>query len=576
MTDSENKKINRWAKLPKPKIRTHLERLNKGRTVKERIQKAETQEEKKVIKIRSNLTQARKNLTRAERRLKKLGEETENKKVIESIPEELLQKEPEEIVEETDSGPEVIFKPNPGPQTDFLAATEEEVFTGGGKGGGKTYGLIADPLRYCGNPNHSGLYIRRTMPDLRDIIFHTKRIYPKAFPGAKFKSIESCWYFPSGARQEFGFAENLTDTLRYQGKAYNWIGFDELPQYPDDSIYLSIKSCARTIDPTLPVHIRGTGNSGGVGSKWVKEMFIEPSPPNTTFYVEVEFFDRRIQKKVKRKVSRRFIPSTVWDNPYLLHDDKYLSILASLPEVKRKQLLEGDWDVSEFSAFPEFRRDGVHVIDAFDIPREWSRFRAADWGYSSPFCCLWFAVSYDGQIYVYREYYGKGVIADDWARNVALLEHRELIMDGLIDGSTAIRRGERGPTIFETINGELRKHGRRPFRFADRSPDSRIAGKQEVHKRLALREYGAIDKDGKSIKEPGVKIFRNCVHLINTLASLTTDQKEPEKVDKKCEDHAYDAFRYGLSSRPISPDIIRDMNKFREQNQPKDVSYYFD
>ena len=57
---------------------------------------------------------------------------------------------------------DVIFKPNPGPQTDFLASTQQEVLYGGSAGGGKSYSLIADPVRYFSNPNASMLLVRRS------------------------------------------------------------------------------------------------------------------------------------------------------------------------------------------------------------------------------------------------------------------------------------------------------------------------------------------------------------------------------------------------------------------------------
>ena len=47
---------------------------------------------------------------------------------------------------------EIIFEPNPGPQTDFLASTEQEVLYGGSAGGGKSYAMVADPVRYLNNP----------------------------------------------------------------------------------------------------------------------------------------------------------------------------------------------------------------------------------------------------------------------------------------------------------------------------------------------------------------------------------------------------------------------------------------
>ena len=56
----------------------------------------------------------------------------------------------------------VIFKPNPGPQTDFLASSEREVLYGGSAGGGKSYAMLADPLRYMGVPAFAGVLLRHT------------------------------------------------------------------------------------------------------------------------------------------------------------------------------------------------------------------------------------------------------------------------------------------------------------------------------------------------------------------------------------------------------------------------------
>ena len=50
-------------------------------------------------------------------------------------------------------------------------------------------------------------------------------------------------------------------------------------------------------------------------------------------------------------------------------------MLKSLPPTQRKQLLEGNWEISEGAAFTEFDR-GLHVIDPFEIPLHWERVKA--------------------------------------------------------------------------------------------------------------------------------------------------------------------------------------------------------
>jgi hypothetical protein len=431
---------------------------------------------------------------------------------------------------------DVAFRPNPGPQTDFLAANEREVFYGGARGGGKTYSLLIAPLRFVDKPTSRALLIRRSMPELRDVIFQTQQLYPKAVPGAKFKTQENTWHFPSGARIEFGYCENLTDVLRYQGQSYSWIGVDELPQYESPDVWHFLRSSLRSADPSIPLHFRATGNPGNRGSRWVKELFIDPAEPNTRFTKKVEY--ELNGRTLSTEITRKFIPASVWDNPYLTQDSSYIAMLASLPEVKRKQFLYGDWDVVEDGAFSEFNRS-THVVEPFEVPNGWTKIRAADFGFSSPSAILWGAVDYDNNIWIYRELYVSKVTADQLGRMIREVESSDgKIYDAVLDSSCWARRGDRGPSIAEMLNAE----GCR-FRPSDRSPGSRISGKIEVHKRLM------VDED---TEEPRLRIFENCPNLIRQLSSLPLDKNNPEDVDTKAEDHAYDALRYMVSSRPTN------------------------
>jgi hypothetical protein len=431
---------------------------------------------------------------------------------------------------------DVAFRPNPGPQTDFLAANEREVFYGGARGGGKTYSLLIAPLRFVDKPTSRALLIRRSMPELRDVIFQTQQLYPKAVLGAKFKTQENTWHFPGGARIEFGYCENLQDVLRYQGQSYSWIGVDELPQYDSPDVWYFLRSSLRSADPSIPLHMRATGNPGNRGSRWVKELFIEPCKPNTRFSEKVEY--ELEGRTLSTEITRKFIPASVWDNPYLTQDSSYIAMLASLPEVKRKQFLYGDWDVVEDGAFSEFNRS-THVVEPFEVPNGWTRIRAADFGFSSPSAILWGAVDYDNNIWIYRELYISKVTADQLGRMIREVESGDgKIYDAVLDSSCWARRGDRGPSIAEMLNAE----GCR-FRPSDRSPGSRISGKIEIHKRLM------VDED---TEEPRLRIFENCPNLIRQLSSLPLDKNNPEDVDTKAEDHAYDALRYMVSSRPTN------------------------
>lgn len=436
------------------------------------------------------------------------------------------------------------FKPNLGPQTEFLASSEREVFYGGAKGGGKTQALMVAPLRFCQYPIARALLLRRTMPDLRDVIFKAKHIYPKAFPGAEWKDQEKCFYFPSGARIEFGYAETEADVVRYHGQNYTWIGVDELPQFPFAQTLLNyLRSNIRSTDPIhVPPLFRATGNPGEISSELVRKEFIDPAPAGETFWQVVEVFDPRINAKKKIYISKKFIKATLYDNPYLLQDDSYQATLASLPEVKRKQWLDGDWDVSEHSAFPEFDRS-VHVVAPFDIPRQSKKFRGCDWGYSSPGCVLWGCVMPDGQLVIYREFVFQGKVGLKVAQEGKYIEMGDNVGFGVMDTSAWAKRGELGQTVGEIFQSHW---GRwiPSSRTRTMGKSNRVVSKQQVHEYLDINPM-----TGK----PRMVIFPQCRNLIMSLAGLPKDKNNPEDVDTNSNlDHYYDALRYLLMGRPTT------------------------
>ena len=521
----------------------HFSVATKAKQAAKRVIKRQDDKIKKATNDLHNAKKRKEQILKTDDALKGKDSAVMTDKEVDTLPPNV-----QEHVEEN-----IIFQPNDGPQTQFLAAPEREVFYGGARGGGKSYAMLIDPLRYCDKANHRALLIRRSMPELRDMINHSQRLYGQAYPGAKWREQEKEWRFPSGARIEFGYAENLTDVHRYQGQSYTWIGIDELPQYPTPEIYNFLRSSLRSVDPDIPVFMRATGNPGNVGSLWVKEMFVDPSEPNKAFQVHIDTIAGR------KSITRRFIPAKLQDNPYLMQTDDYMIMLSSLPEVQRKQFLEGDWSAFENSAFPEFDIT-THVVQPFDVPRNWLRFRTCDWGYSSAACVLWIAVDFDNNFWVYREHYTQRVTADIFARQVLEKEHDEYVRYGILDSSTWARRGDAGPSIAETMIREGCK-----WRPSDRSPRSRVAGKLELHKLLS--------KDPDT-GQPKLKIFSNCTNIIRTLPMLPVDKNNPEDVDTHAEDHAYDALRYGVMSRSVHPKSY-DANRYTEKEKFKPADRVF-
>ena len=437
---------------------------------------------------------------------------------------------------------DIVFRPNPGPQSNFLSASEREVLYGGSAGGGKSYAMLADPLRYMGHPSFSGLLLRHTTEELRELIFKSQEMYPKIWPGIKWSERKMQWTAPSGARLWMSYLDKEDDVLRYQGLAFSWIGFDELTQWATPFAWNYMRSRLRSTAPDLPIFMRATTNPGGRGHHWVKKMFIDPAPHGKPFdatdieTTEVLRYPAGHAKAGKPLFKRRFIPARLSDNPYLAEQGDYEAMLLSLPEQQRRQLLDGDWDIKEGAAFTEFDRN-IHVVEPFYIPSNWVKFRACDYGYGSKSGVVWFAVAPNEQLIVYRELYVSKVLAADLADMIVDLEAEDgNIKYGVLDSSLWHKRGDTGPSLAE----QMIQRGCR-WRPSDRSKGSRVAGKNEIHRRLQVDEY---------TEEPRMVFFDTCTNMVAQLPALPIDKRNPEDIDTTSEDHLYDALRYGIMSRP--------------------------
>lgn len=448
----------------------------------------------------------------------------------------------------------VIWQPQPK-QAAFMSRFEDEALYGGAAGGGKSDALVMEALRQVGIPYYRGLIVRRTYPQLEDLIGKTLRLYPSIYPGAKYNDSKHVWKFPSGAVVIFGSLPHVKDKYNYQGKPYDFIGFDELTQFPYELYDYLTHSRNRPNGPGTRVYSRATANPGGVGHGWVKEMFITAAPPMQTVWKQVKVqTPDGVQSKWKSSV---FVPSTVFDNQALLDNDPdYIYRLASMPEAERNALLYGDWDSFSGQVFTEWRNDRehyrdhikTHVIEPFRIPESWNVWRAMDWGYTRPFSVGWYAVDQDRRLYRIRELYGctgtpnEGVkwTPDHVAEEIRRIERE----DPNLQGRTV--RGVADPAIFgnsgtESVASVMERKGV----FWEPGQHDRLNGKMQIHNRLAF--------DGQGI--PMLYVFNTCKHFIRTVPNLVYSETDVEDVDTDGEDHIYDECRYMCMEYPVAQTI---------------------
>ncbi len=450
--------------------------------------------------------------------------------------------------------------PAPSPrQCEFLSDTHRYIAFGGARGGGKSFAVRLKAALMClYYPGIRIMIVRRTYPELRQ-----NHIIPmKALVGkcATFKESTKDMTFEGGSVISFRYCRNVSDLDKFQGTECDVLFIDEATQFTEE-MYDRMRACVRGVN-AFPKRIYLTCNPGGRGHGWVKRLFID-----------------RAMNPGECKDDYFFIRSLVTDNKALMKKDPdYIKKLESLPPKLRKAWLEGNWNIFEGQFFEEFCDDpdhyldrrNTHVIEPFEIPRDWTIYRSFDFGYSKPFSCDWWAIDYDGRAYLILQLYGCTGTPNEGVKwnpdrifseiHRIETEHRWL-KDRRIFGvaDPSIWDASRGDAIIEAAD--------RSFVHFQPGDNKRLPGWMQCHYRLAFDEEGY----------PMVYFFNTCKDAIRTLPLLTYSERSPEDLDTDGEDHFADSFRYFCMCRPMRPrferraedakddplDLLKDNTKYK-------------
>ncbi len=446
----------------------------------------------------------------------------------------------------------ILWQAHKGPQTRFLASTAFEVGYGGAAGGGKTDAIVYGALRQIDHPSYRALILRRTFPELQELMDRAQLIYPQI--GGTWHSQEKRWTFPSGAKIEFGYAGTYQDVLQYQTDEFTTISFDQLDQLPEERIWTYLSSRVRAKAEGLKLGMRASFNPGGVGGQWIKRRFVDVCPlDGKAITITSQTVDGRTVTQ-----TRAFIRANISDNPALLRNDpEYMNRLAMLSELEYRQLALGDWDAMGGAFYPEIttqaQQDRLFITKA-QVPAllDWHEYWSAyDWGFVHP-------ATYGQYVRI-----GNMVLClDTTFMHRYQDEEQAAMIKGVSDrrclrvvyaGHDAFAKRMAHSAAAETVADVF---GRYSIRL-ERAMIDRAAGAQVVRRLIAEPPIGPTPKGSielRFVDTPGNR------RVVSELASLIPEETHPNVPAKRDAnelglygDDGADQFRYGVATPSFEP-----------------------
>ena len=233
------------------------------------------------------------------------------------------------------------------------------------------------------------------------------------------------------------------------------------------------------------------------------------------------------------------------DNPYLSESEiKSLSATLSKSELEARRY--GKFTCNGGQVYSEFD-ESVNVIEPFNVPKEWYDNISIDPGLNNPLSAHWYAVDYDGNIYVIAEAYETRQTVEYHANRIKEICERlnwPKASNGMY--SAIIDSAANQHTLASTKS------------VTELFYDNGILVNPKVNKDL----YSGINRVKSYLKNAdGVSklfIFKNCTNMIREIKSYFWGNNDaPIKKD----DHAMDDLRYYIMSRPenVAPKLSKSL-----------------
>lgn len=280
--------------------------------------------------------------------------------------------------------PVTVLGPQAGPQTAFLSSSADIVFYGGSAGGGKTYGLLLDPLRYVQYPKFGAVIFRRTYPEIKNeggLWDESTNLYLPL--GARPKETDLSWTFPSGCVISFAHLQHEKNIYSWQGAQVPYIGFDEVTHFTPRQFWYLL-SRQRNV-AGIPNLVRATCNPDpdsfvrNIIDWWIDQNGFAIPERSGVIRWFVRISDTLVWGDTKEELEEKypnipprsftFISAKLSDNQVLMQKDPgYLATLLSLPLVDKARLLDGNWNIRPMAGL-YFKRHWFEIVEPELVPK---------------------------------------------------------------------------------------------------------------------------------------------------------------------------------------------------------------
>ncbi len=277
----------------------------------------------------------------------------------------------------------IEIKPQEGRQTQFLASPADITVYGGAAGGGKSYGMILDPLRHViTTPGYNAVIIRQTFSRIIKAggLWDTAlEVYPKTGALARVGDMRFDWKRSGGGRVEFGHVSHEDAVQAYQGSQITALLIDEATEISEKSFWFLVSRNRSTSGVKPYIKLTCNPDPNSFIADMVDWYIAEDGYADLARVGSIRYFVRtgaeldwgNSRQELLDKYSEiynvpneeltakgvipksfTFIPATVFDNKILLEADPgYLANLNALLPVERERFLGdslrgGNWKIT--------------------------------------------------------------------------------------------------------------------------------------------------------------------------------------------------------------------------------------